>query len=87
MSYRTNRRTHKRFRTGWSSAAKKFVDDKTNYLIEEEDKDPRQAYAISISMARKKGYKIPKRRSPKKRHNGGYVPFASVASDISKRAG
>jgi hypothetical protein len=81
MTFRTNRRTKRKF---WSPAARKYVDYKTNYLIEEEGKDPKQAYAIAVSMARKKGLKIPKK---KKRSNGGYVPFASVASDLSKRAG
>ena len=59
MVYRTNRRTSRKF---WSTAAKKYVDDKTDYLIEEEDKDPKQAYAIAVSMARSRGYKIPKRK-------------------------
>ena len=87
MSYRTNRRTHKRFRTGWSTAAKRFVDNKTNYLIEEEDMSPSQSYAVAISMARKKGYKIPKRKASPKKRRSSYVPFSSVASEISKRAG
>ena len=82
MTFRTNRRTKRKF---WSSAARKWVDNKTEYLIEEEDKSPSQAYAIAISMARKKGYKISKRKTIKKRKSG-YVPFASVASEISKRA-
>jgi hypothetical protein len=93
MSFRTNRRGHKyplRSRRGWSTAAKRFVDNKTNYLIEEEDMSPRQAYAVAISYARKEGYRIPKKHTAtrsKKRRDSGYVPFASVASDISKRAG
>ncbi len=79
MTFKTNRRSGRKF---WSPAARKWVDNKTNYLIEEEDKSPAQAYAIAVSMGRKKGYKIPKRRAKK----GGYVPFGSVASEISKRA-
>lgn len=59
MSYRTNRKTKRKF---WSPAARKFVDDKTNYLIENEDMSPRQAYAVAISYARKEGYRIPKRK-------------------------
>lgn len=89
MSFRTNRQGKKyHMRSAWSPAAKRFVDNKTTYLIEEEDKSPAQAYAIAISYARKEGYKIPKRKaSSTKRKRDGYVPFASVASDISKRAG
>ncbi len=86
MSFRTNRRTKRRFRTGWSSAAKRFVDDKTNYLIEEEGKSPGQAYAIAISYARREGYKIPKRKASPKKKRSGYVLFGNVASEISKRA-
>jgi hypothetical protein len=87
MTFRTNRRTKRKF---WSSAARKYVDAKTNYLIEEEDKSPAQAYAIAVSIARRKGYKIPQKHSvahPKKRRRSSYVPFASVAESISKRAG
>ena len=86
MPYRTNRRTKRKF---WSPAARRYVDYKTNYLIEEEGKDPRQAYAIAVSMGRKKGYKIPKRQTAtkSKKRRSGYVPFASVAESISKRAG
>jgi hypothetical protein len=78
MTFRTNRRTKRKF---WSPAARKYVDYKTNYLIEEEGKDPKQAYAIAVSMARKKGLKI-----PKKKKRSSYVPFASVAESISRRA-
>ncbi len=83
MTFRKNRKTH---RTFWSPAARKWVDNKTEYLIEEEDKSPSQAYAIAISMARKKGYKISKRKVVKRKRDSGYVPFGSVASEISKRA-
>ena len=85
MTFRTNRRTKRKF---WSSAARKWVDAKTDFLIDEESKSPKQAYAIAVSMARKKGYKIPVRKAvrPKKRQRSSYVPFASVASEISKRA-
>ncbi len=83
MTFRTNRRTKRKF---WSSAARKYVDNKTEYLIEEEDISPSQAYAIAISMARKKGYKISKRKATKRKRDSGYVPFGSVASEISKRA-
>ncbi|HYT43725.1 MAG TPA: DUF6496 domain-containing protein [Methylomirabilota bacterium] len=82
MTFRTNRRTKRKF---WSSAARKWVDAKTDFLIDEEDKSPKQAYAIAISLARKKGYKIPKRKArPKKKSS--YVLFGNVASEISKRA-
>jgi hypothetical protein len=84
MPYRTNRRTKRKF---WSPAAKRFVDDKTNYLIEEEGKSPSQAYAIAISYARREGYKVPKRKARTKKRRSSYVPFASVAESISKRAG
>ena len=78
MTFRTNRRSR---RTFWSPAARKWVDHKTTYLIEEEDKSPAQAYAIAVSMARKKGYKI-----PKKKKKSSYVLFGNVAESISKRA-
>lgn len=59
MTFKTNRKTKRKF---WSKAAKRYVDNKTDYLIEEEGKSPGEAYAIAISYARRKGYKIPKRK-------------------------
>lgn len=49
-------------RKGWSEAAKEYVDDKTDYLIEEEGMSPKQAYAVAIDYARREGYKVPIRR-------------------------
>ena len=66
MSYRTNRKTGGKFRVSprskWSEAAKDFVDEKTNFLIYEEGYPADQAYAIAVSMARKRGFKIPERK-------------------------
>jgi hypothetical protein len=66
MSMRTNRRTKGKFRVSpradWSKAAREWVDDKTNYLIYNEGMPAEQAYAVAISLAREKGYKIPERK-------------------------
>ncbi len=63
-TYRKNRRTGGTFRvrTGWTQAAKDFVDEKTTFLIEQEGESPQQAYAHAISVARSRGYKIPERK-------------------------
>ncbi len=64
MSWRTNRRTRKRFKMSrYSPAAQEYISEKIRFLIDEEGKTQEQAIAQAISMARKRGFKVPERRT------------------------
>ncbi len=46
---------------GISPKAERFISSKIKKLIKEEGYPPEQAVAIAFSMARKRGYKVPRR--------------------------
>jgi len=47
---------------GLSPKAKTFIGNKIKTLIVKDKKSPRQAVAIAFDLAKKKGYKVPRKR-------------------------
>jgi hypothetical protein len=59
MSYRTNRRTHKRFKI--SRDAREYISEKIA-ILRDEGYPRSQAVAIAYDYARREGYRIPRKK-------------------------
>ncbi len=57
----------RRRRSKTSPAARKYINKKIEILVHEEGYPQKQAVAVAYSMARKRGYKVPKRPRRKKK--------------------